>query len=149
MEFSSPDIEMLMSGWNTLYKVSHTKLSSELGEHTYFRMLSERSVGSRPAIFHVKTMIRPQDLFRIFRIEFNQGHFLAAVATEISKENSNSMCKVDKKELIMLSREIAQLLDELPAYETPPDDLEDRQPERRYKPQRNEKSPPSEHRNGG
>jgi hypothetical protein len=32
--------------------------------------------------------------------KFNQNHFLAAIAPELSKENSNSKQRVDKKQLI-------------------------------------------------
>jgi hypothetical protein len=34
-------------------------------------------------------------------MEFNQDHFLAAIAPELAKENSNSKRRVDKKELIV------------------------------------------------
>jgi hypothetical protein len=67
---------------------------------THFHKLSDGSVGSRMVIFYVRTMIDPGDRPRVFRIEFNQDHFRAAIAPELSKENSNSKRIVDKSELI-------------------------------------------------
>jgi hypothetical protein len=56
---------------------------------------------SKTVISHVGTMIGPGDRSRIFRMEFDHDHFLAAIAPELSKENSNSKPKVDRKELIV------------------------------------------------
>jgi hypothetical protein len=80
-------------------KQARIDLSSVLGEGAYSLSQAKRWVRrSKTVISPVRTLIGPGDRSRIFRMEFDQNLFLAAIAPEFSKENSNSKPRVDRKE---------------------------------------------------
>jgi hypothetical protein len=84
------------------YEAAHIELSSVLGEQACSLSQAKRWIRRvKDGDLHARTMIGPGDRSRILWMEFNPDHFLAAIEPELSKENSNSKGRVDRKELIV------------------------------------------------
>jgi hypothetical protein len=84
------------------YKAAHRALSSVLGEQAYSLSQAKRWICQ----FKDRDLSSEDDdrsgrPFSDIRMESNQNYFLAPTAPELSKENSISKRRVDKKELIV------------------------------------------------